>query len=151
MDLIDKQLLNIIQKDFPINQKPFEIVANKLGISETEVIERIKSLKAEGIIRRIGGSFNSKKLNYTSALCGAKVPQNRLDKAIEVINSFGEVTHNYLRDHEYNVWFTLIAESQERIDAILEEIKKQIDQIEIMNLPAINLFKINVNFNLNGE
>ena len=151
MDLIDKQLLNIIQKDFPINQKPFEIIANKLGISETEVMERIESLKSEGIIRRIGGSFNSKKLNYTSTLCGAKVPRNRLDKAIEVINSFGEVTHNYLRDHEYNVWFTLIAESQERIDAILEQIKKQIDQIEIINLPAINLFKINVNFNLNGE
>ena len=151
MDAVDRQLLNLIQKNFPLKQKPFEILANELGISEVEVINSIDNLKENGIIRRIGGTFNSNKLGYFSTLCAVKVLPGKIEEAIKIINNYQEVTHNYLREHEYNIWFTLIAETEEKIDKILEEIKKQIGETELINLPAINLFKIDVNFNVNGE
>lgn len=151
MDLIDSQLLNIIQKDFPIDSKPFEIIANIMNITEDEVLSRIRKLKKEGIIRRLGGIFDSKKLGYVSTLCAVKVQPQKIEEAAAFINTFNEVTHNYLRDNEFNIWFTLIAYSQERIQEILERIQGKFSDCIIINLPSKNLFKINVNLNVSDE
>ena len=150
MDEIDKRILNLIQKDFPIKPEPFKELAENLKTSEAEVLSRVSKLKEEGIIRRIGASFDSNKLGYVSTLCAVKVPKNKMEQTVKVINGYLEVTHNYLREHEFNIWFTLIAESQAKIDTIIEEISEKTGGLEIINLPAINLFKINVNFNING-
>lgn len=149
MDSINKSLLNIIQRDFPVCNRPYLKLAEQLNITEDEVIDRIQSLKDQGIIRRLGGTFDSRKLGYKSTLCALKVPKDRIEEVAHVINSFIGVTHNYLREHEYNMWFTLIAPSKEAIFKILDEMKEKTGIEEILYLPATNFFKINVNFNMN--
>lgn len=150
MDTTDRRLLNLIQKDFPLTAEPFEFLAGQLGVSQTEIMDRIDCLKKEGTIRRIGGSFNSKKLGYASTLCAMKVGNDAMEDTIQVINSYPQVTHNYLREHEYNIWFTIIAENEKKIEEIITEIKGLTGQNDIMNLPAERVFKIDVNFQMNG-
>ncbi|ADG82004.1 putative transcriptional regulator, AsnC family [Thermincola potens JR] len=149
MDSLDKQLLTLIQSNFPITPEPFKELALTLGTTEEDVISRLQKLKEEGIIRRIGGIFDSQKLGYFSTLCAIKVPEERIDEVAELINSYPGVTHNYLRQHEYNMWFTLIAPSSQAAEDILEEMRRRTGIKDLINLPAINFFKIKVNFNLN--
>ncbi|NNG08427.1 MAG: Lrp/AsnC family transcriptional regulator [Desulfobacteraceae bacterium] len=146
MDDVDRALVNEIQSDFPITSRPYHELGKRFDISEAEVLERLKGLKAEGIIRRIGGNFNSKSLNFTSTLCAAKVPEEKMDRFVEMVNSYPGVTHNYLRDHDYNVWFTFIAQNAFLIDKALEEISSATGVTEIINLPAVKQFKIKVDF-----
>ncbi len=146
LDEMDRLILNEIQSNFPIDAEPYLELAEKLGCSETEVLERVQNLKDRAIIRRIGANCNSRKLGYTSTLCAARVPQGHMKKFVEVVNSYPGVTHNYRRDHAYNIWFTLIAPSVEEIERILREISDLTEIREIMSLPAERLFKIQVDF-----
>jgi len=148
MDSIDKQILNIIQKDFPVVEEPFKTVADKVGLSEDEVLKRIRNLKEEGIIRRIGAVFDSKKMGYASTLCAAKVPKNNLRKFVEVVNSYPGVTHNYRRKHDYNVWFTFIAPDQETLNRCLAEIRDKTGVTDIISMTATQTFKIDATFEL---
>ncbi len=148
MDDLDKQLINRIQSGFPIVSRPYRQLGRELGISEKELISRLARLKDQGIIRRLGAAFDSKKLGFTSILAAMKVPQNKVDAVAELLNSYKGVTHNYLRDAEYNMWFTLIAESTVRLAEIIEEIKQKSGINELLELPATRLFKIKVDFNL---
>jgi len=146
MDYIDRVIINEIQSGFPVTQRPYHELGKRLNLSEFEVIERIKRLKAVGIIRRIGGNFDSKGLNFTSTLCAAKVPDERIGKFVKVVNGYAGVTHNYLRNHEYNVWFTFIAPDMHYIDNALKVISEATGVTEILNLPAVKMFKIKVEF-----
>ncbi len=148
MDDIDRKLLNEMQSYFPISKRPFKELGEKIGISEIEVIKRVKQLKERGVIRRIGGNFYPFKLGFTSTLCAAHVPDERLEEFIEIVNSYPGVTHNYIRRHYYNVWFTFIAESKETIEKNLKEISRKTGVNPILNLPAIRLFKVRADFNL---
>jgi len=148
MDSIDKKILNIIQKDFPVVEEPFKAVADKVGLSEDEVLKRIKNLKEEGIIRRIGAVFDSKKMGYASTLCAAKVPKEKLKKFVAVVNSYAGVTHNYRRSHEYNVWFTLIAPDQETLNKYLTEMRERTGVTDIISMTATQTFKIDATFEL---
>ena len=146
MDNIDRDIINEIQSDFPITARPFRELGNRYQLTEEEVLDRVTSLKEEGVIRRIGGNFNSKKLNFTSTLCAAKVPEEKMADFVEAVNRHPGVTHNYLRNHEYNVWFTFIAENMAYIDNALNEISESTGVREIRNLPAVRMFKIKVDF-----
>ena len=146
MDTIDREILNEIQSDFPITSRPYLEVGKRLGLSETEIIEKIKRLKSDGIIRRIGGNFNSRKLNFTSTLCAAKVPEDKIAGFVDVVNRYEGVTHNYLRNHEYNIWFTFIAPGVAYIERALKDISRETGIHEILNLPAVKMFKIKVDF-----
>ena len=146
LDEMDRLILNEIQSNFPIDAEPYLALAIKLGCSEVEVLERVQNLKDRAIIRRIGANCNSRRLGYTSTLCAARVPQDHMKKFVEVVNSYPGVTHNYRRDHAYNIWFTLIAPSVEEIERILREISDLTEVREIMSLPAERLFKIQVDF-----
>jgi len=146
MDETDRELLNQIQTDFPIDSRPYRVLAQQFGLTETEVIERIGRLRESGVIRRIGGNFPAKKMGYTSTLCAARVPEEKFDTFMEVVNQYPEVTHNYRRDHDINVWFTFISPSMEEIEQSLAEIVKATGVKEIYNLPAEKLFKISVDF-----
>ena len=121
-------------------------LGKRLGISEREVIERIKRLKEEGVIRRIGGNFNSRKINFTSTLCAAKVPKEKIGKFVEIVNGYKGVTHNYQRSHKYNVWFTFIAPDREFIKRALNDISEKSGVKNILNLPAVKMYKIKVDF-----
>ena len=144
MDALDKQLVNIIQSGFPVTERPFQALGQQLGIGEDEVIDRLKAIRQSGEIRRLGASFDSRKLGYTSTLCAVRVPAEKLEAAVGVINSYPNVTHNYERNNHYNVWFTLIAPGEERIAQIIREIGEKAGIAPILNLPATRLFKIKV-------
>jgi DNA-binding Lrp family transcriptional regulator len=148
MDTIDKKILNIIQKDFPIAAEPFEAVAEKLGLTEDEVLERIARMKQEGIIRRIGAVFDSKKMGFVSTLSAARVPEDKLKTFVEVVNSYAGVTHNYRRNHEYNVWFTFIAPNEETLKKSLTEIRERTGVIDIISMSSSRTFKIDASFEL---
>jgi DNA-binding Lrp family transcriptional regulator len=146
MDDTDRAILNRIQSDFPIASRPYLVVAQELELEEGEVIRRIRRLKESGIIRRIGANFVPGRLGFVSTLCAAHVPEDKISLFSEVVNQYPGVTHNYRRDHEYNVWFTFIAESMEQIELSLREITSKTGVTEILNLPATKVYKIRAQF-----
>lgn len=146
LDDTDRAILNRIQSDFPITPRPYLTVAEELGMAEADVIRRVARLKASGIIRRIGGNFVPGKLGYVSTLCAARVPADQVARFTEVVNRHPGVTHNYLRENSFNVWFTFIAPSMEEIQAKLKEIGAETGVTEILNLPATRVFKIKAQF-----
>jgi siroheme decarboxylase len=145
LDDLDRAILNEIQSHFPIVSRPYTEVGRRVGASEAEVLARVANMTAAGIIRRLGANFTSRKLGYTSTLCAAHVPEDKLDSFVDLVNRYPGVTHNYLRRHRFNVWFTLIAESTARLDEILQEISAA-SGVEVLSLPAEEVFKIKVDF-----
>ena len=148
LDTIDRAILNRIQSDFPITSRPYMPIADEVGISEDDVLKRLVRLKENGIIRRIGGNFVPNKLGFVSTLCAAKVPEVKIESFAKIVNRYPGVTHNYLRDNKYNIWFTFIAPSMEEIEANLESISKETGISDIINLPATKVFKIRAHFDL---
>ena len=146
MDQKDKEILNFIQTGFPVDEHPYAVIGKEVGLSEEEAYDRVTKMKENQVIRRIGATFDSRKLHFTSTLCAAKVPPERIDEIAEIVSVYPEVTHNYERNHPYNIWFTLIAESTDRIEQILSEIKEKANIPEIRNMPAKHMFKIKVDF-----
>jgi DNA-binding Lrp family transcriptional regulator len=148
MDDKDKQLLNMIQEDFPVTPSPFSDIAAKLGCDETEVIARVRRLKQEGVIRRLGAVFDLRKLGFTSTLCAARVPEDSVADFVAVVNALPSVTHNYRRSHEYNLWFTLITPGEEQLRETLARIKTLTGIDDVLSLPAVRTFKINAKFEM---
>jgi DNA-binding Lrp family transcriptional regulator len=146
LDSTDSAILNRIQSDFPITSRPFLTVADELELTEEDVLARVARLKADGIIRRIGGNFVPGKLGFVSTLCAARVPTDKIDDFAEIVNRYPGVTHNYQRDNTYNVWFTFIAPSMEEIEDNLRQITEDTGVEDILNLPATKVFKIRAEF-----
>ena len=150
LDSVDRQLLDIIQTDFPLSPRPYAELGQRLGLNEQEVLDRVRDLKARKIIRRLGANFQSAKLGFVSTLCAAKVSPDKMDAFVAEVNAKPGVTHNYLREHDYNIWFTLISPSREETQAILDGITETTG-VPILNLPATKLFKIRVDFRMDGD
>lgn len=150
LDRLDEVILDILQNDFPLSVEPYQDIAKKIAISEQEVLKRIKEMKNSGIIRRIGGVMDSQKMGYYSTLCAIKVPEERIDEAAAYINSFDGVTHNYLRDYEWNMWFTLTAESQACSANMLRQIEQNLG-LQVISMPAIEVYKIKVSFDVRNR
>jgi DNA-binding Lrp family transcriptional regulator len=148
MDETDKKLLNMIQENFPIMARPYQEIAGRLGIEEKEVVARIRRLKKDGIIRRIGAVFDLGKLGFKSTLCAARVPEEAVPSFVAAVNGLPGVTHNYRRDDDYNIWFTLIAPDEGDLLATLERLKSNTGISDILNLPAAKTFKINARFDI---
>jgi len=142
----ERAILNQIQSDYPIEARPYQVLAERLGLTEAEVVDTVQRLRESGVIRRIGGNFSARNLGYTSTLCAARVPEDRLEVFIEEVNRYSGVTHNYRRNHDLNVWFTFIAPSMEDIEKSLAAISEATGIKEIYNLPADKIFKIKVDF-----
>jgi len=148
MDAVDKKILNILQTRFPVVPEPYDAVGAELGISGDEVLERVKRLKDNGVIRRIGAVFDSRKLGDASTLCAARVPEKQVRSFVEVVNGYPGVTHNYRRSHEYNVWFTFIAPDPDALEKALAEIRQRTGITDVISMPAVKTFKINAAFEL---
>jgi len=146
MDDIDRKILNEIQSGFPISPRPFLALGERIGIGEDAAMERVQRLKETGVIRRIGASMDSRKLGFSSTLCAARVPQDMIGRFIEEVNAYKGVTHNYLRNNDYNIWFTFIGPSRAHIENALKEISGKTGITEILDMPAVRMFKIKVNF-----
>lgn len=148
IDDINRSILNLIQSDFPLTPRPYLTIAEDLGLSEDDVLTRVKRLKKEGFIRRIGGNFVPEKLGFISTLCAARVPEDKIDSFAAIVNRYPGVTHNYQRNNEFNIWFTFIAPSMDEIHENLDRIRLETGIKDIINLPATKVFKIKAQFNL---
>ncbi len=148
MDNIDKKILNILQKEFPLAERPFQIIAKRCGISEDEALARIQSMKDEGIIRRIGAVFDGAKLGRVSTLCAARVPEDKIENFVQIVNASKGVTHNYRRDNECNIWFTVSAATAEELETFLTDVKRKTGVTDILDMRAVRTFKINASFDV---
>jgi DNA-binding Lrp family transcriptional regulator len=146
LDDTDRRIINRIQSGFPMTPRPYEDIGRELGLAEDDVIRRVQQLKAVGIIRRIGGNFAPDRLGYVSTLCAASVPADKIDVFASTVNRYRGVTHNYLRENRYNIWFTFIAPSRQVIEKRLADIARQTGIDDILNLPATRVFKIKAEF-----
>ena len=175
MNLLEQQILDLIQDAFPLVERPYLRLAEMLNelatncdsvnnvgekcanpvVSEQVVFEAVERLRASGVIRRIGGVYDSKKLGFISRLCAGKVPASLLDFSVEphaqtamekfaaVVNDVPAITHNYIRSHEYNVWFTVITENETAIQTIVEKLCDATDLHDVHVMSATRKFKIN--------
>ncbi len=148
MDDLDQRILDALQYDFPLNERPFDLLAVRLGIDVEELWDRVERMRRDGTIRRLGASFDSRKLGFSSTLAAISVEPGRVDRAAEVVGRYAEVTHSYLRDHRFNIWFTVIARDAERVNGILEEIRTELSLApsEVLNLPMRRVFKLDARF-----
>lgn len=147
LDGVDRKILSRIQSDFPLVSRPYTAIGESAGVGEEEAFERVRELKKRGLIRRIGANFQSGRIGFKSTLCAARVPEEKLGSFIAAVNAEPGVTHNYLRAHAYNVWFTYIGPSMEHIEDALARLTQETG-VSILNLPATKMFKIKVDFQM---
>jgi DNA-binding Lrp family transcriptional regulator len=148
----DKRLLNLLQSRFPLDPHPFARVAEQASLPEDEVLQRTQRLLDDRIIREITPIFDTTALGYKSMLVAAKVDAERPHRAAQVINAHPGVSHNYLRNHEFNLWFTIAVASDSRLglDGTLEVLKELSGATSVRQLPTITMFKINMNLEMEG-
>lgn len=151
MDTIDRRLLNLLQTDFPLMPKPFVEIGKKLDINEDEVIRRAQSLKEQGIIRQISAIFDSRALGYTSSLVAFSVSRDRVEQVAEIVSAHPGVSHNYERDHDYNLWFTITVPPGTTPEAEVDRLAAQANPRAVRMFPTIKLFKIGVAFDMIGS
>ncbi len=145
MDEFDKKILNVMQEEFPVAQRPFAEVGKLVGLDEKEVIERVRNLKHAGFIRRIGPILERKKLKYASALCGVHVDEDKIMSFVDEVNKNSGVTHNYERDGDLNIWFTIAAKTSDEIEGFLSDMEKK-HAVKIYRFPEKKVFKIKTFF-----
>jgi siroheme decarboxylase len=148
LDNIDKQILNDIQWSFPLADRPFLELAKKYHMTEEESIQRIKILKDTGIIRQISAIFDTRKLGYKSALVAYAVDKNKIDNIANEINKHPGVSHNYERNHEYNVWFTLAIPPDGDMKADLDKMAALDGVLKYRVLPTLKMYKIGVKLDM---
>jgi DNA-binding Lrp family transcriptional regulator len=147
VDGTDRTILNLINLALPLTGRPFCEVARRVGLSEEEVIARIRDLKERGVIRRLGAVIDPRKIEWTATLCAADIPESRLEEYASLVGGYAEVTHNYVREGRPNCWFTIIAPDRRRIEEVVKQVEQALDT-KILDLPARKVFKIKVGFDL---
>ena len=146
------ELLSIIQKRFPLVPKPFAVIAEELGSDEATIIKLISEEKENKIIRQISPIFDTKRLGYSSSLVSFKVRREEIDRAVKIINAHPGVSHNYEREHPFNIWFTLAVapDSKFGLKKTVEILAEEAKATEFIMLPTLKLFKISVKLNTTG-
>ncbi len=150
---LDKRLLNLMQGSFPIEERPYRHVADRAGITEPEAIARVRELIQERIIRQVTPIFDTRALGYSSLLVAAKVDPDNPWRAANVIHQHPGVSHNYLRNHEFNIWFTIATEpdSPLGLDGTLEVLAREAGAQSVRQLPTLRLFKIRMDLEMEGS
>ena len=151
LDAVDKKILNLIQRNFPLVERPFAEIAGHAGIGEAEAIERIGRMLDRGVIRRIRALYDARSLGYVSTLAACRVDPDRIEPVAEELNRLVEVSHNYQRDGEYNLWFTLIARDKQRRQLLLDRIRSLPGVCYLHLLPTKKTFKLSVNFRMEED
>jgi len=138
---LEKKLLDEAQRSFPVCSRPYAELGARAGCSEQEAYDIIQDLRERGIIRRIGGIFSSQALGYVSELVAMRVPPERVEQVARIVNEYPGVTHNYEREGEYNLWFTIAEESRPELDCVVAEIIGRTNVEQVIRLPASRKFK----------
>ncbi|SHO81326.1 Heme biosynthesis protein related to NirD and NirG / Heme biosynthesis protein related to NirL and NirH [hydrothermal vent metagenome] len=147
------EILSRVQKKFPLVPKPFKAIADELGISEDEVLKILQKEKRDGIIRQTSAIFDTKRLGYKSSLVAFKIADEKIEKAVEIINAHPGVSHNYERNHDFNIWFTMAIDPKSKLglDKTIEILADLTEADDYIMLPTLKLFKINVKLNTTGK
>ena len=153
LDELDKRLLNLMQGRFPLHARPYAAVAAEAGIREEEALARVRRLVDRRIIREITPIFDTRALGYSSMLVAAKVDPENPWRAANVINAHPGVSHNYLRNHDFNIWFTIAVEPDSRLglDGTLEVLQRETGAESVRQLPTLKLFKIRMDLEMEGD
>jgi DNA-binding Lrp family transcriptional regulator len=153
LDELDKRLLNLMQGRFPIEPRPYARVAELAEIGEEEAMTRVQHLLDQRIIRQVTPIFDTRALGYSSMLVAAKVDPENPHRAARVINAHPGVSHNYLRNHEFNLWFTIATEpdSQLGLDGTLDVLAREAGAESVRQLPTLKLFKIRMDLEMEGS
>ena len=153
LDDVDRKLLNLMQGSFPIAPRPYRHVAELGGVSETEVMSRVQRLLEKRIIRQVTPIFDTRALGYSSMLVAAKVDPEHPHRAAQIINEHPGVSHNYLRNHEFNLWFTIATEPDSKLglDGTLEVLARESGAESVRQLPTLKLFKIRMDLEMEGD
>ena len=149
IDPLDITILDVLQQDIPLVSRPWEVLANRIGISESVLLERLKRLCQAGIIRGISPVIESRSLGINAAtLVAFPVPEEKICEVAEIINQCPEVSHNFRREHHYSLWFTLAARDKESLNKILDTIltRTGFSENTILNLPTVQKIKVDVRF-----
>jgi len=152
-DELKNELLYKMQTSFPLVAKPFEALAKEFNVSEDKVLTLVKEAKSDGVLRQTSAIFDTKRLGYKSSLVAFKVDEADIDKAVEAINAHPGVSHNYLREHDFNIWFTLAVapNSKYTLEQTVEILKEQSNAKDAIILPTIKMFKISVKMDTTGK
>ena len=143
MDDIDKKIINALQDGFPICDAPYRQVAMQLGLTEHELINRLKALLANGTLTRFGPLYNAEQMGGALTLAAVKAPKERFDEITDIINAFPEVAHNYARSHELNMWFVIATETPEQIQKTIKTIEQQTG-LTVYNMPKNQEYFVNL-------
>lgn len=146
LDDIDRRLLNDFQSGLPLSPRPFADMAQSLGTTESDVLERLRRLTDAGAVSRVGPVFRPKRVGV-STLAAMAVPAERLESVAAMVNSFPQVNHNYEREHHYNLWFVLTAPDREGLAHVMAEISRRAG-IAVLDLPMLAEFHIDLGFKL---
>jgi DNA-binding Lrp family transcriptional regulator len=144
-------VLDRVQRDFPPGARPYEAMARELSMEEDELLEVIRGLRERRIIRSIAGIFNADRLGYVSALAAFSIDPPSIESAASIVNAHPGVSHNYLRDHIINLWFTLAARDHERLDAYASVLARRSGARDYLLLPVEKMYKIGVHFTVGSE
>jgi DNA-binding Lrp family transcriptional regulator len=152
LDALDRRLLNLMQGRFPLEPRPYAAVAREAGLGEDEVMQRVQRLLDDRIIREITPIYDTRALGYASMLVAAKVDTEHPHRAAQVINGHPGVSHNYLRNHEFNLWFTIAVEGDSRmgLEGTLDVLQRLTGAESIRQLPTLKLFKIRMDLEMEG-
>jgi siroheme decarboxylase len=153
LDELDRKLLNLMQGSFPLEPRPYAEVAREAGIAEEQVLERVRRLLHERIVRQVTPIYDTRALGYSSMLVAARVDPEHPWRAAKIVNSHPGVSHNYLRNHDFNMWFTLATEpdSPLGLDGTLEVLQRLTGAESIRQLPTLKLFKIRMDLEMEGD
>ncbi len=144
MDEIDQLIINHLQGGFPVCDSPYQVVAEQLALSETDLIARIKALLDSGVLSRFGPLYHAEQMGGALTLAAVKAPEAEFDQIAEIINAFPEVAHNYQRNHELNMWFVIATDLPERLNEVIEAIELQTG-LPVYNMPKINEYFVGLN------
>jgi DNA-binding Lrp family transcriptional regulator len=145
LDVNDKRLLNDVQDRLSLTSRPFLAIGEKLGLSEDEVIRRLQRLQDEGALSRIGPVLNTRALGGERTLAAMAVPPERLEEVAALVSSFDAVSHNYEREHRFNLWFVVSSEEPAEVRRVLTEITTETG-LALMELPALAEYFVGVRF-----
>jgi DNA-binding Lrp family transcriptional regulator len=153
LDDVDRRLLNLMQGSFPIARRPYRQVAELGGVEEAEVMSRVQRLLDKRIIRQVTPIFDTRALGFSSMLVAAKVDPEHPHRAAQIINQHPGVSHNYLRNHEFNLWFTIATEPDSKLglEGTLEILAKEAGAESVRQLPTLKLFKIRMDLEMEGD
>lgn len=146
LDATDRRLLNEFQSGVPLIERPYARMAEQLGVTEAEVLERLRRLTEAGAVSRVGPVFAPKRIGV-STLAAMAVPAERLAAVAALVNTYPEVNHNYEREHRYNLWFVLTALDQAILARVMEEIGRRTG-LRVLDLPMLAEYHIDLGFPL---